>query len=344
MLSVIRCLLICTYISLTSYCVRFVPATCSPLSYDTCEEFIRQFDRLYAGRDVGLYPLTNPMVKGNRVDAQTELELVDVQFPIGYTFQQSEITGVIDRSLSGTRSHGDQLRPVHDKIFSLVNPTTGKALTIPATFQPNRYALRENNVILVIGRPGDTWRSVAVRRTAECQERCNAMLRDCAFFIYDINRHRCKFHSASFAPGQQSRLHRRAQFTPDGYQPQGGNSLNPQPGSQPGSQPGWRGCGCVNALRAQEALAEEVEPAAAGQQPRLHRRLQFYDSACDSDAWEPERSWGGTVCLDESQCNSGNVDHDRCGLFNIYFKVNPGSEFITTYLSQQDYEPGNTDQ
>ena len=140
--SVIRCLLICTYISLTSYCVRFVPATCSPLSYDTCEEFIRQFDRLYAGRDLSVYPLTNPMVKGDRVHAQTELEIDNVQFPIGYTFPQDVSTGVIDRSFSGTSSYGDQLQPVYDKIFSLVNPTTGKALTLPTNpiFHPNRYA------------------------------------------------------------------------------------------------------------------------------------------------------------------------------------------------------------
>ena len=164
MLSVIRCLLICTYISLTSYCVRFVPATCSPLSYDTCEEFIRQFDRLYAGRDVSVYPLTNPMVKGDRVHAQTELEIDNVQFPIGYTFPQDVSTGVIDRSFSGTSSYGDQLQPVYDKIFSLVNPTTGKALTLPTNpnFHPNRYAIREHNVLWAINSHDISWSNLGV--------------------------------------------------------------------------------------------------------------------------------------------------------------------------------------
>jgi hypothetical protein len=154
-----------------------------------CEEFIRQFDCLYAGRDVSVYPLTNPMVKGDRVHAQTELEIDDVQFLIGYTFPQDVFTGVIDRSFSGTSSYGDQLQPVYDKIFSLVNPATGKALTLPTNpnFQPNYYAIREHNVLWIINNGDISWSHVGV---VQCQENCNVHPH-CAFFIYDNNRGRC---------------------------------------------------------------------------------------------------------------------------------------------------------
>ena len=38
-------------------------ATLEPLSYNTCRDFVTQFDHLYEGRNKTIYPHSNPMKK-----------------------------------------------------------------------------------------------------------------------------------------------------------------------------------------------------------------------------------------------------------------------------------------
>ena len=103
---------------------------CELLSYDACKEFAVQFDRLYIGRDEDTYPDPNPMRKSNTDFLSQDInEIFDnVQFPTGYWFRQDE-RGVIDRaSFDTSAGAGADGWYGKDGWFTIVNPTTGKAL------------------------------------------------------------------------------------------------------------------------------------------------------------------------------------------------------------------------
>ena len=97
-------------------------ATCEPLSYDVCKDFVVQFDRLYNYSDYG-DGTDNPMRKDSSIslhDQDTTTIFDDVQFPIEYWFTSDGSTGITDRTDSAfTQSKGVQGN------FALVNPNTG---------------------------------------------------------------------------------------------------------------------------------------------------------------------------------------------------------------------------
>ena len=92
-------------------CRRSLPfqakATCNPISFDQCREFVIAFDKLYEQRDKTLYKHPNPMRTSPYSTVPldyygTNKEFFDsIQFPTGYLFPQDDNTGLIDRSFSG---------------------------------------------------------------------------------------------------------------------------------------------------------------------------------------------------------------------------------------------------
>lgn len=52
----------------------------------------------------------------------------NIQFPIGYNFVQQENSGLVVRTFEEPAFHGSET--LHDRLFSLVNPYTNKALTV----------------------------------------------------------------------------------------------------------------------------------------------------------------------------------------------------------------------
>ena len=98
---------------------------CQPLSFETCAQFVVEFDRLYQGRSSG--DLSNPTRKDPAIslhDKGSNLKEIfeNVNFITGYVFDQNESTGVVSRSFS-SNMRADEPRPI-----TFINPTTGKAL------------------------------------------------------------------------------------------------------------------------------------------------------------------------------------------------------------------------
>lgn len=56
------------------------------LAFASCEDFAREFDRLYEGRDTSLYPHPNPMRDDLLV---APVDSYTVNFPVRYNFEQS---------------------------------------------------------------------------------------------------------------------------------------------------------------------------------------------------------------------------------------------------------------
>ena len=107
---------------------QFIGATCKPISYDMCKAFVYQFDRLYKAQDGDANPmLRTPSSALPSVGSDAFFD--SVQFPVSYNFPQNLTTGVPDRTFTDGFSP-DSSWMVHNKIFHLVNPTTGKALTV----------------------------------------------------------------------------------------------------------------------------------------------------------------------------------------------------------------------
>ena len=104
-------------------------APCEPLSYDTCAEFVTEFDRLYEGRSTEDYPLNNPMLlnSSSTVHEQSDYKLIfdRAQFPTRYNFPQDPTTGVVSRVFGTTDP--DSSQPTY---FYLINHASGKALGI----------------------------------------------------------------------------------------------------------------------------------------------------------------------------------------------------------------------
>ena len=67
----------------------------------------------------------NAQIPLNHLDSDEDF-FKSLQFPIGYSFAQDKNTGVTDRSFREQAFTGDLT--IHQKPFSLVNPSTGKAL------------------------------------------------------------------------------------------------------------------------------------------------------------------------------------------------------------------------
>ena len=105
---------------------------CEPLSFDTCRDFTVQFERLYEARDSTGYPHPNPMRRNSDTVLDTNADngafFSNIQFPIGYNFVQQENSGLVVRTFEEPAFHGSET--LHDRLFSLVNPYTNKALTV----------------------------------------------------------------------------------------------------------------------------------------------------------------------------------------------------------------------
>ena len=122
-------------------------AKCKPLSFDVCNEFVKEFDLLYEARDVSVYPLGNPMRRN--ADSAPSIQANNVQFPVSYceflnllssltcsartrlmfpppqkAYPQNSGTGVVLRTFPA----GQQVT-VNGK-FSLVNPATKQVLAV----------------------------------------------------------------------------------------------------------------------------------------------------------------------------------------------------------------------
>ena len=107
---------------------QFIGATCQPISYDMCKAFVYQFDRLYKAQDED----ANPMLRNSSSappSVGSDAFFDSVQFPVSYNFPQNLTTGIPDRTFTDGFSP-DSSWMVHNKIFHLLNPTTGKALTV----------------------------------------------------------------------------------------------------------------------------------------------------------------------------------------------------------------------
>jgi hypothetical protein len=105
---------------------------CEPLSFGTCGEFINQFERLYEKRDASVYPHPNPMRRNPDIaldaDVENDVFFRNAQFPIAYNYRQQDDTGFVVRTFEEQAFHGAET--LHDRVFSLVDPLTGKALSV----------------------------------------------------------------------------------------------------------------------------------------------------------------------------------------------------------------------
>lgn len=103
---------------------------CEPLSFETCREFVTEFERLYEGRDLSEYAHSNPMRKHSDLVLDTssanDAFFSSVQFVVGYNFAQHDNSGVVSRTFEEQSFHGSE--NLHDRIFTLVSPSTNKAI------------------------------------------------------------------------------------------------------------------------------------------------------------------------------------------------------------------------
>lgn len=106
------------------YSDRLTPAPCESLSYETCAQFVRAFEKLYGGRDKTKYILDNPMRRSAATPIPSGGSVTDAfenaQFPIRYNFVQDKTTGVVTREFT----------TVTTMYFYLTNPSSGKVLGI----------------------------------------------------------------------------------------------------------------------------------------------------------------------------------------------------------------------